>query len=172
MRLTFRLAIGVAAIALVAAGAAQAQSTDRRGPDADGNGVVTRAEATAGAEAQFARMDRNGDGRLTLEDRSPAGGPDRAPPAAGPEGGPPHGQPGGPDGRGAMMMARMADTNNDRAVDRAEFLAAAEQRFDRVDADHDGSISAAERDARRSQMQQHMGRRGGDHAMPPPPPGE
>src|SRR3546814_19256140 len=37
--------------------------------DADGNGVLTRAEAQAHATEKFAKMDANGDGKLDQSDR-------------------------------------------------------------------------------------------------------
>ena len=38
--------------------------------DADGNGVLTRAEAQAAATQMFAKMDANGDGKLDATDRA------------------------------------------------------------------------------------------------------
>ena len=38
--------------------------------DADGNGVVTRAEAQTRAQAMFARMDANNDGKIDAADRA------------------------------------------------------------------------------------------------------
>jgi hypothetical protein len=37
--------------------------------DADGNGVITRAEADAAHDAKFKSMDTNGDGSITKEER-------------------------------------------------------------------------------------------------------
>ncbi len=53
---------------------------------------------------------------------------------------------------GRMMMAKMADTNNDGAITQAEFSAAALKHFDTVDADHNGTITQAERQAARTAM--------------------
>jgi hypothetical protein len=60
----------IAGAALVAASGAIAQPVERTLPDTDGNGVLTRAEADAYAARQFARVDANGDGRITPEDRA------------------------------------------------------------------------------------------------------
>ncbi len=49
-------------------------------------------------------------------------------------------------------MAKMADTNGDGAIDQAEFTAAAMKRFDRVDADQNGTVTQAERTAAREAM--------------------
>ncbi len=46
---------------------------------------------------------------------------------------------------GHMAMAKMADTNNDSAISRAEFTAAALKHFDRADADNNGIVTQAER---------------------------
>jgi predicted lipid-binding transport protein (Tim44 family) len=74
-----------------------------------------------------------------------------------------------------MDIARRADTNNDNAVDRAEFLAAANVRFQRADANNDGTVSAAERQAMRERMRDRRGRGRDDDdrpaAMTPPPAG-
>jgi EF-hand domain pair/EF hand len=48
--------------------------------------------------------------------------------------------------RGGMMMER-ADTNGDKAISKSEFTTAAMGRFDRMDADKNGVISATERQA-------------------------
>lgn len=72
------LALGCAAIALTATAAAHT-SRDRTvvrhhpGPmaeiDANADGWITRAEASAAAERAFAELDSDNDGRLTAEDR-------------------------------------------------------------------------------------------------------
>ncbi len=60
---------------------------------------------------------------------------------------------GGPDGprlgRGAPGLMRAADSDSDGAISQAEFSAAALARFDRIDADKDGTIGADERPQRR-----------------------
>jgi hypothetical protein len=80
----------------------------------------------------------------------------------------------GGEHRGRMMgmMARMADTNHDGAVSRDEFVAAALQRFDRMDANKDGTVTPDERQAAHADMRQHMHDRMGGEGMAPPPPGE
>lgn len=71
----------------------------------------------------------------------------------------------GPGPRAGQMMR--ADTNGDGVVTRAEVLAQAGARFDKLDANHDGKLDQSELSA--------MGGRRGD-ARPdgatPPPPGE
>lgn len=180
-----------AAMALVAAGAAYSQNADRRGLDANADGNITRAEATAAAEARFARADANADGQLTAADRAASrerrsaemfsrldadnnGSISRAEwdargeqmrerrerireshRADGEHRG--HGMRGmGGREQRAMRMMRSADSNNDQAIDRAEFTAVATRRFDAIDSNNDGIITAAERDAYRVEMRQRM----------------
>ncbi len=64
-------ALGVSALAAATAIAASAQDMPPRGPggammraDANGDGIVTRAEALAEAGARFDRMDANHDGKI------------------------------------------------------------------------------------------------------------
>lgn len=67
-------ALGATTIAGVASAQAPAQSrnTAPRGmaaADANGDGIITRAEATAAADAMFARMDKNRDGKISADER-------------------------------------------------------------------------------------------------------
>ncbi|MGB7412084.1 MAG: hypothetical protein WA910_13130 [Sphingopyxis granuli] len=158
--------------------------------DADGNGVLTRAEAQAHAAQMFAKLDANGDGKLDAADRAAARAAmqakmferldankdgsiskaewdqraaerqakrgerkeKRAAAAGEAREGPRamrghHGKRGGHGMRGGMMMK--ADTNGDKAISRAEFETAALARFDRLDANKDGQVTAEERKAQR-----------------------
>ncbi|MDP3550296.1 MAG: EF-hand domain-containing protein [Novosphingobium sp.] len=75
---------------------------------------------------------------------------------------------------GAMQMAKMADTNKDGAVSRAEFDAGVKMHFDMADANKDGKITPDERRAAmKSMMGKMRGPMGGKGPMgdgPPPPP--
>ncbi|MEG3088728.1 EF-hand domain-containing protein [Sphingomonas sp. PB4P5] len=129
--------------------------TGRRGEkllrdDANKDGVITFAEATAAASAHFTAQDEDKDGQLSGEEARPRGLR-------------------GMRGRGDMagMMLRHADTNKDGKVSRDESRAEADQRFDRVDANHDGFIDRTEMEAMRGPGR-GPGGPGGD--MPPPPP--
>ena len=57
--------------------------------------------------------------------------------------------------RGGMMM-RMADTNKDGAITRAEFVGAAMKHFDMADGNKDGSVTPDERKAAMQKMREHM----------------
>ncbi|WP_375398985.1 EF-hand domain-containing protein [uncultured Sphingomonas sp.] len=153
-----------------------AQTAGPRG-DADGDGVTTRADALAQADARFDRMDADKNGKLSADEMRPprpmAGDPMASPPP------PPSPGPGMGAGRGQIgerMFARL-DANGDGAIDRGEFREQAGRRFDRLDANRDGKVDAAERAAARDAAQDRMGRLrdregagapGG--AVPPPPP--
>lgn len=64
------LALGLSVAALAAGGIAYAEAQAARPEiDADGDGVFTRAEVQKGAEAMFAALDANHDGKLDMADR-------------------------------------------------------------------------------------------------------
>ena len=69
-------------------------------------------------------------------------------------------------------MGRMADANGDRALTRAEFEAAALKHFATADADNDGRITAAERDAAMAKMRAARAAHAGHDMAPPPPAGD
>lgn len=105
--------------------------------DANGDGAVTKAEMLADADARFARLDANKDGKISKDER-----------------------PGDGAGRGGRMMTRI-DTDGDGAISLEEQRAQATRRFERVDANKDGTLDQAERDAARDKMRARMERRGG-----------
>ena len=152
--------------------------------DVNHDGKLDQGDRVAHEGQMFDRIDTNHNGSLTRDEFMAAHkpGPGAGGPAAegldGPRGG--HGK--GPKGahgdhRGGMMMLKMADTNNDGAVSKDEFLAAHVKHFDMMDANHDGQLTQAERKAARQKMHAMGGmRHGGQHGdhqmgdMPPPPP--
>ena len=72
-------------------------------------------------------------------------------------------------GGGGGMMLRMADTNNAGAVTRDEAMAAALKHFDAMDANKDGQVTKAERQAAMEKMGARMRGNGPGGDMPPPP---
>ena len=74
---------------------------------------------------------------------------------------PPRPGAGGPQGARGMMMR--ADTNGDGVITRGEVIAQATQRFDRMDRNRDGKLTAEEME----RIGRRMGQMRGD--MPPPP---
>lgn len=103
--------------------------------DYNGDNTVTRAEVEQLRAEEFAWRDRNGDGFLDREDASPTRqrladmrGDDERP------------------RRGRRGMARL-DADEDQRISRDEFVSGGGRVFERLDANSDGAISAAELDA-------------------------
>jgi hypothetical protein len=140
--------------------------------DADRDGFVTQAEIRAQAEARraerqarrgerraqlFARLDANRDGSISreeFENRPQLRGGDREDrrAARGERRGERFARHGGPRGGRGALMARFGarafaalDADRDGRVSRAEANARALARFDRVDANRDGTITLDER---------------------------
>lgn len=178
-----KFALGLSAATLATGGVAYAQMpAGKAGMDADGNGVITRAEAQSSAAAMFARMDVNKDGKIDKTDRDARHtemrgkmfdkldtdkngsiskgefmadrGPDGARAMHKMDGDGKDKRHGrrGHHGGGMMMMAKMADTNKDGAISQAEFNTAAVKRFDMMDANKDGQVTKEERQASREKM--------------------
>ncbi|WP_287980612.1 hypothetical protein [Sphingomonas sp.] len=135
--------------------------------DANHDGVVTRDEALAEAGARFDAMDANHDGSLSAAERQAFRASMRAhwrgqmtgnaaPPPAPPA--PP-----------APPQPAAGGNDDGPAVARADYVARAGMRFDRMDANHDGKLDATEMAQARPFGRRGM--RGGD-APPPPPPAD
>ncbi len=130
--------------------------------DANEDGVITRAEAIAKADARFDQLDTNHDGKVTSDEqnamrsamRDRMGARGKSPPEGGPQ--------------GAMAgMGRHHD--RDGAMTKAETEARAVKRFDRMDANHDGKLDKTElANFKEMRHLKHDKMQGGD--MPPPPP--
>jgi len=161
------LTLMLAASAITSAVGAQTAPATPRPPmrqDANHDGVARRAEAIAQADARFAQMDTDHDGRITagemrayreaLHDRMVASGRDVPVPP--------------PGGRKHDGMGRRTDPNGDGSVTRDEFEARALKRFDQMDANHDGTIDATER-ANAAEMR-HVDRRERRDGVTPPAP--
>ncbi|MES2444915.1 MAG: ca2+ sensor protein [Pseudomonadota bacterium] len=139
---------------LMSAGALPAAAQDAPPPpgpggmlmraDANHDGVVSRDELLADVDLRFAAADANHDGKITADEREAMRGP----------------------GRGGRMGGR-ADTDGDGAISLAEQRAQAMQRFDMIDANHDGKVDQPEQDSMRERMRSM---RGADGGPPPPPP--
>lgn len=101
--------------------------------DANGDGIVTTAEADAQRDAMFKRLDADGDGTLTAAERDKAKARMermRERMAA----------------QGQDMLAK-ADTNGDGNLSRAEFDAAPHGLLQKADANGDGQMTRAEFDS-------------------------
>jgi len=107
--------------------------------DTNGDGLISKAENRAAAEARFARMDANGDGTIGANER----GKGRWKRGEGRRGGDAtQGTPG--PMHGGKRHGMKADANGDGVITRAEFDAGNAARFAAMDANKDGKIDASE----------------------------
>lgn len=140
----------------------QAEFVDRRvsrltSADGDRDGSVTREELRAQgrlrmqhhAEARFARLDLDSDGAISREEFT-APRPARAGGAARPMR-----DHGGPGGHGPRMARHGGQGAERGPIAIAEVQARTEQAFTRLDADHDGYITAEESRAGKQQAREH-----------------
>lgn len=195
----FSLLLGTVAAAIAApALAAPAPGAARANPDADNNGVLTRAEVEADVAKRFAKLDSNKDGKVDDGDRAAhraerqnamfaaldtdrngsvsraefdaaaaardAKRTERRAARAERRGGGAEmrGKHGDRRHGGGHHMLGMVDTNGDKAITLDEMRSAALARFDRIDANKDGQVSAEERAAVHGKRGE--GRRGGSAA--------
>lgn len=177
-----KLAIGLSLTALSFAGIAYSASAMPGGRD--GNRTVTRSDALARANQMFDRMDVNKDGAVNAADREARrlaafdridankdGQISRAEflterPRMGRRGmgaegagewqgkGEGMGRRRGGRGMGGGMAMRMADSNRDGSITKAEMTEAAATRFDRSDSNRDGTLTAEERRAAMEAMRE------------------
>lgn len=116
--------------------------------DANHDGQIDQADRQARRDERFAQIDTNNDGSISKSEfeampmmRDGMRGDGR------------HDMHGKRDGRDGMrMMGRMADTNHDGVITRAEFNAGATAHFAKVDTNGDGKITDAERQAAHDKM--------------------
>ena len=142
MRYTFLASFAVTVLATAAF--AQGGGMGMMRADTNGDGLISKAEATAQANTRFDRMDANKDGTITADERQ---------------------------GPGSRMMARAG--GSDGAMTRAEFVAQADKRFSRMDTNNNGQLSQDEIKAWTDKARDMMERRRADPAdaiAPPPPP--
>lgn len=146
MQKTIRLVVtsGIVALSLTSLALAQGPTGFDGGPppfpvllalDADHDGVIS-AKEIANASAALKKLDKNHDGKLTMDEiMGPR--PDRG----GREGGP-----GGQRPNPAEMVSRLManDKNHDGKLAKAELPQRMQGMFSRADANHDGFLSKAE----------------------------
>jgi Ca2+-binding EF-hand superfamily protein len=171
MRKTLTLSLAAAAV-LAAGTAAFAQDERPKGEttradvekrtaemfgrmDANDDGLLNEADREAARRKAFDSIDADKDGTLSFaefdarrDDRREARDDRRGPGF------------GGPGMHGERGLARAADADKDGTVTQAEFTTAALARFDRADANSDGTISLEERREARQHMR-HNRHRGG-----------
>jgi Ca2+-binding EF-hand superfamily protein len=109
--------------------------------DANKDGKITRQEYIDARAAQFARMDRNGDGVVDETDSR-----ERADQSA-------------VGKRVAAAMRGRIDTNSDGKISKDEFVNAPTMLFDKFDADRNGELDAKELEAARGAAERLRERR-------------
>jgi Ca2+-binding EF-hand superfamily protein len=132
------LILSVACLAMMGAGAQAASRAPGAAldkADADHDGYVTRDEFRASRAAQFARLDRNGDGAVTLSEFPRLAKSSR------------------PKAQALKTVITHADRDGDGRVTRAEFVDGPAPLFDRADKDHDGRLSRDEMAAVHDQLE-------------------
>lgn len=135
--------------------------------DTDGNGSISQAEFAAAHQGKGMGKGAGmgGEHAGMKHDGMKQGGMQQG----GMRHGGKHGMRGGKGG--GMMMMRMADTNKDGAITRAEFVGASLKHFDMADGNKDGSVTPDERKAAMQKMREHMkDMRGKMGARPAPAP--
>lgn len=161
MKTTVLIIAGAAGLAMSLSAIADAQHRGMRGhhgeghamrglmmlraADANGDNTITRAEVEQLQSEMFTWMDRNGDGVLSSDDRSPVHQRLAALRDAQADDGEDRRGRWGRRGRGGDD-ARM-DANDDGRVTRDEFMARGAPGFERLDANSDGAITPDELDA-------------------------
>ena len=127
--------VAIATVLLISSGVVLAQAPEGSAlerADANRDGKVTRQEYIDARAAQFARMDRNGDGVVDDADSGDRG--DQSFVAK----------------RAAAAMRGRIDTNSDGKISKEEFVNSPTVLFDRFDADKNGELDAKELEAART----------------------
>lgn len=141
--------------------------------DTNSDGVITRVEAETAALAVFTGADTDADGFVTQDEMKASHETRRAEMKAkwaekmeGKEPRKPRGErdPAKMEARKAKMAEMAAerfasaDTDSDGKWSQSEFLTQHLKHFEKVDADSDGNITAAERDAAKAKMKERRGK--------------
>ena len=136
--------VAIAAVLLLSSCVALSQSREGDAlehADANKDGRITRQEYIDARAAQFARMDRNGDGVVDETDSR-----ERADQSA-------------VGKRVAAAMRGRIDTNSDGKISKDEFVNAPTMLFDKFDADKNGELDAKELEAARGAAERLRERR-------------
>jgi Ca2+-binding EF-hand superfamily protein len=146
MKLMISVALGAAFIATPALA---------QGPGG-GQRDQTRAEAQQRADMMFQMMDTNRDGVVTRDEAQQALAQFEA-------------ARGGAGGKGSERIQRMIDMafGSGQSITQQQFEAQALARFDAMDLNHDGTVTAAERQQVRAMRQQGQGQGSAAQTTPP-----
>lgn len=143
----------------------------RMDKNGDAEHKITHADFMAKAEARFAKLDANGDGQISPDEMKAAMERmhERMGGRHGPGGHMMPPPPGGPGGPGrhGPGMLERLDTNHDGKISRDEMRAPVDRHFDKLDTNHDGFIDQAELDAAHAKMKERMGKWRMHHGAPP-----
>ncbi len=185
MNKTLTLAVAFAVSGLILSPAVQAQEAQRDTADltradaetraatrfarmdANSDGTLNAADREAHARARFAAQDADANGELSFEEMEAARESRRAERSEdgqrGNRGGHRRGHRGmrGGGDRHGQMLERV-DTDGDGAISEAEFTASILTRFDRMDADSNGTVTAEERRSMRGGRRGHRGGEAGE----------
>lgn len=128
----------------------------RMDKNGDAEHKITHADFMAKAEARFAKLDANGDGQISPDEMKAAMERmhERMGGRHGPGGAMMPPPPGGPGGPGhhGPGMFERLDTNHDGKISRDEMRAPVDRHFDKLDTNHDGFIDQAEMEAAHAKM--------------------
>lgn len=126
-----KIKAGPVCLCLAAALLSPATATAGSRVDANGDGKLTLAEFQSMARERLMRADTSADGRISLEDWKARSAATKA------------------KGDPARMFRRI-DVNNDSFIDASEIDLLLKRRFDRIDANADGTLSQEELLARKA----------------------
>src|SRR6476660_5143993 len=122
--------------------------------DTNHDGKISAAEHTAAAQEMFNRMDSDHDGKVTAAECE--AGHDRLEVREAKEKGTMHDEAMDKHRMSGAEMVKTMDTDGDGTVSASEHAAAAEKIFAKVDANHDGYMTAAEMKAAHGMMHEDM----------------
>lgn len=108
--------------------------------DTDGDGKITRAEHTAGAQTMFGKMDANSDGIVTVAEMEAGHHEKKSSKLK-------FWEKKDKDETAASEKISMIDTNADGQISRAEHEAGSEKMFTKMDTNDDGALSKDECEA-------------------------
>jgi Ca2+-binding EF-hand superfamily protein len=118
--------------------------------DTNGDGKISADEWTAAHKEMFSKMDTNGDGKISVDEMK-ADLEKHQKMMAKP---------------GAKEMisekVKMMDTNNDGYISEDEFMASSKTMFDKLDTDHDGYLTKSELKAAHEKMKSKMQEKSGE----------
>lgn len=136
---TTLIVAGILALAALPSAFAEDANAKLKEKDTDGDGRVTRAEYSAGALMQFAKLDASGDGIISADEVSASSEKSTSKLKFWSK----------DDKASAQDMLSSCDQNNDGQVSRDEHRAGVERKFAELDTNGDGALTENELAARK-----------------------